>query len=74
MLAVACDPAIEATYGRVFYRGSAQPWMDYVQYTAHDKELEECAFAGWGHYHSSNCRYNSVAGVRCEGKYIVDGR
>ena len=59
---VRCGPAVSTpTYGPV----TGPVWLEDVQCTGNEEEIEECPHSGW---EANNCDHSQDAGVYCRGK------
>ena len=60
---IGCGPALQALNESSFGEGSGPIWMDEIDCSESDTELQECRFRGWG---SHNCFHHEDASVICE--------
>ena len=62
--------AVRAYEGSTFGQGSGSVWLDEVECTGDERELDECAHREYGDV--VNCRGHSRdAGVACSGKVVT---
>ena len=56
------DEVADVKHGAFYGQGSGRIWLNYLNCTGNELNIEECSHRGWG---IENCSHSEDAGVKC---------